>query len=193
MIYGLKQASRSWNLRFHTFITSIGFKRSQHDHCLYHWAEGAVTLYLVIYVDDILIAGNSNAAIKGLKRRLSTEFEMKDLNEVQCFLGLNISRNRADGVMTIDQTQYVRKILKRFGMADCRPSAIPMDPHLKLLKCEDKKQFTEKPYKELIGCLMYLMITSRPDICAAVSYFASFQCCALETFEEDSDVPTSYC
>lgn len=105
---------------------------------------------------------------------------MKDLAEVRCFLGLNINRNRADGVMTIDQKQYVMKILQRFGMEDCRPSAIPMDPHLKLLKCEDPTRFTTKPYKELIGCLMYLMITSRLNICAAVSYFASFQCCATE-------------
>ncbi|KXJ69237.1 hypothetical protein RP20_CCG028155 [Aedes albopictus] len=82
--------------------------------------------------------------------------------------------------MTVDEKQYVMKILQRFGMADCRSSAIPMDPHLKLLKCEDPKRFTKKPYKELIGCLMYLMVTSRPDICAAVSYFASLQCCATD-------------
>lgn len=151
-------------MRFHTFITSIGFQRSQHDQCLYHWSKGEAVVYLVIYVDDILIAGNSILAIKHLKQKLSREFEMKDLAEVRCFLGLNINRNRADGVMTIDQKQYVMKILQRFGMEDCRPSAIPMDPHLKLLKCEDPTRFTTKPYKELTGCLMYLMITSKLDI-----------------------------
>lgn len=179
-IYGLKQASRSWNMRFHSFITKMGFKRSELDQCLYFWTDQRVTVYLVIYVDDILIASSSEAMIANLKKKLSTEFEMKDLNEVRTFLGLNIQRDRTNGILKIDQKQYVKKILERFGMKDCRPASIPIDPHLKLLKCENKTQFTKKPYKELVGCLMYLMVTSRPDICAAVSYFAGFQCCATD-------------
>ena len=87
-IYGLKQASRSWNLRFHTFITSISFERSGHDQCLYYWSKGEVVIYLVIYVDDILIIGNSITAIKCRKEKLSKEFEMKDLAEVRCFFGI---------------------------------------------------------------------------------------------------------
>lgn len=63
-------------------------------------------------------------------------------------------------------------------MNDCKPSAVPMDPRLKLKRGEDPKEYTDKPYRELVGCLMYLMVTSRPDISAAVSYFAGFQCSA---------------
>lgn len=148
-IYGLKQASRSWNMRFHSFITKLGFRRSEQDQCLYYWTDQAITVYLVIYVDDILIASTSQI-IANLKKKLSMEFEMKDLKEVKTFLGLNIQRDWKNGIMKIDQKQYVKKILERFGMKDCRPASVPIDPHLKLLKCEDETQFTTKPYKELI-------------------------------------------
>lgn len=79
--------------------------------------------------------------------------------------------------MTIDQQAYVKSVLERFGMSDCKPSAIPMETRLKLEKEKDQKKRTDKPYRELVGCLMYLMVTSRPDLSAAVTYFASFQCC----------------
>lgn len=176
-IYGLKQASRSWNRRFHDFISGLGFNRSEHDFCLYYLLQNGVVMYVVIYVDDILIVSSSEKAIWTLKRRLSEEFEMKDLREVKCFLGLNIRRDREAGTMTIDQQAYVKSVLERFGMSDCKPSAIPMETRLKLEKEKDQKKRTDKPYRELVGCLMYLMVTSRPDLSAAVTYFASFQCC----------------
>lgn len=179
-IYGLKQASRKWNERFHEFMSRMNFKRSEQDYCLYFWSGTDVVLYVVIYVDDILIIGSSEKAICELKKRLSSEFEMRDLQEVRSFLGLNIQRDRNRGVMIIEQKAYVKSVLERFGMLNCKPSLIPMEPHLKLEKGQDAKQFTNKPYRELIGCLMYLMVTSRPDICAAVNYFAGFQCCATD-------------
>lgn len=180
-IYGLKQASRKWNERFHDFITRLKFKRSEHDFCLYTWSTmNGIVMYVLIYVDDILIIGNSKKAIDGLKQKLSTEFEMRDLQEVKCFLGLTIQRDRKQGLMKIDQKTYIKCVLERFGMSECKPSAVPMEPHLKLMKEKNTKEFTTKPYRELVGCLMYLMVTSRPDICTAVNYFAGFQCCATE-------------
>lgn len=178
-IYGLKQASRNWNQRFHDFMCKLGFKRSEYDFCLYQWSCDGVIVFVVIYVDDILIVSNSEKAIVGIKKRFSTEFEMTDLQDVKSFLGLNIQRDRQAGTMTIDQKAYIQSVLERFGMDCCKPSPIPMEPHLKLMK-GNKEQTTDKPYRELIGCLMYLMVTSRPDICAAVSYFAGFQCGATE-------------
>lgn len=179
-IYGLKQASRNWNQRFHDFIVKLGYKRSEHDFCLYYRSAKGVVTYIVIYVDDILLVSNSDQAIADMKRKLSAEFEMKDLNEIRSFLGLNVQRNRQKRIMTIDQRAYVQGILERFGMQNCKASAIPMDPNLRLEKEQDPKKFTDKPYRELVGCLMYLMVTSRPDICAAVNYFAGFQCGASE-------------
>lgn len=104
-------------MRFHIFITRIGFKRSQHDYCQYHCTGWKV-----------LIPANLIAVIKGLKRKLSIEFKMKEIGEVRCFIVLNIKRNRGEGTMTIDQKQYVKKILHRFEMADCKPSATLMEP-----------------------------------------------------------------
>lgn len=180
-IYGLKQASRKWNERFHEFMCRMNFKRSEQDYCLYYCSMDTAVIYVVIYVDDILIIGSSEKAICDLKQKLSSEFEMRDLQEVRSFLGVNIQRDRERGVMVFEQKAYVKSILERFGMTNCKPSVIPMETHLKLEKEKNIKLFTRKPFKELIGCLMYLMVTSRPDICAAVNYFAGFQCCATDT------------
>lgn len=178
-IYGLKQASRNWNQRFHDFICKLGFKRSEYDFCLYQWSREGVIVLVVIYVDDIMIVSNSGKAIGEIKKVFSSEFEMTDFQDVKSFLGLNIRRDMQEGTMTIDQRAYIQSVLERFGMDGCKPSPIPMEPHLKLMK-GSKEQTTDKPYRELVGCLMYLMVTSRPDICVAVSYFAGFQCGATE-------------
>lgn len=98
---------------------------------MYFRVTGKLVMYVVIYVDDILLVSSSEDAIRDLKEKLSDEFEMRDLHEVQSFLGLNIRRDRSSKQMTIDQRSYVQSELDRFGMADCKPSAIPMDPHLK--------------------------------------------------------------
>lgn len=179
-IYGLKQASRRWNLRFHHFMVRLQFNQCEYDSCLYSWSNGGVILYVIIYVDDILVIGNSLQAVQELKAKLCDKFESRDLQEVESFHGLNIHRDRKAGFLTVDQRVYVNSALERFGMSNCKPSVIPMEPGLKLEKNKEEKEMTSKPYRELIGCLMYLMVTSRPDICAAVNYFAAFQSCATE-------------
>lgn len=110
-----------------------------------------------------------------MKRILRKEFRMQDPDEARMFLGLRIDRDRSKGVMKLSQPKYVDAVLSRFGMEACKPSSTPMEPGLQLKKV-DVEQNLCKPYRELIECLTYLMVTSRPDISAAVSYFSQFQC-----------------
>lgn len=135
---------------------------------------------LVIYVDDILIACRSLEVITALKEKLKREFEMTDLNEVKTFLGLSIEYDRATGFLCINQRQYLEGLLNRFNMGDCKPVLTPIATGLKLERCTDASRETDKPYRQLVGCLMYITTTSRPDICAAVNYFSGFQSCATE-------------
>lgn len=100
---------------------------------------------------------------------------MEDLGEAQMFLGIRIDRDVKNGVMKLSQPSYTEAILKRFGMEACKPALTPMASNLQLQKAS-KEEKLEKPYRELIGCLTYLMVTTRPDISAAVSYFSQFQC-----------------
>ncbi|KXJ72178.1 hypothetical protein RP20_CCG018696 [Aedes albopictus] len=174
-LYGLKQASRAWNSRFHEFVTGLGFVQSKADSCLYTAVKNGELVLLIIYVDDILIACRSLELISTLKDGLKREFEMTDLNEVKTFLGLSVEYDRAAGAQ-----QYLESLLNRFNMGECKPTRTPIATGLKLTKCTDKAEQTDKPYRELIGCLMYATTTSRPDLSAAVNYFSGFQSCASE-------------
>ena len=177
-LYGLKQSPKCWNDRFHQFITGLGFDRSESDYCLYFLQRGDRVVFLVIYVDDMLMSGNSETLLDEIVESLKQEFKMKDLGTVQRFMGLNVNYDQSERKMTIDQTHYSYQILERFGMEACKPVATPMISGLKLQKTEDES--TQKPYRELIGSLMFLAQGSRPDISFALSYLSRYQDCASD-------------
>ena len=102
-LYGLKQSPRQWNRRFDSFITGIGFERSQYDTCVYFSSSKSNDIIIfVIYVNDLFIASRCKDEIKRLKSNLSSEFEMKDLGLAQRILGMAITRDRKKGVLKID-------------------------------------------------------------------------------------------
>lgn len=175
-IYGLKQASRSWNKRFDEVMKELHFGRLHSDACVY--VSDDYALYIVLYVDDILIVGKSSSEIEEVKSELSSRFKMKDLGEVKNFLGLEIKRNIKSKQMKISQKAYVEKVLTRFGMDNCKSIATPMGSDEKWMKNDDPP--TEQPFKALLGCLQYLALMSRPDISAAVSILSRFQSCATD-------------
>lgn len=131
-------------------------------------------IFLLIYVDDILLTGNCKRQIDLAKKKLSDEFQMKDLGKLKNFMNLSIQIDQETGTMKICQAKYASKILQKFGMATCNPVSTPIEPKLKLLKQEEAEPI-DKPYKQIIGSLMYLMIGSRPDLCFALNYLSRFQ------------------
>lgn len=131
-------------------------------------------MYVLLYVDDIIVVSNSLDYVAKIKRMLTKRFEMTDMGELKHYLGLKVERNFEKGRMKISQPKYVEDMLRRFGMDDCKPVNIPMDPNLKL-ETNKSDSRTTQPYRELVGCLTYLALSSRPDISAAVSYFSRFQ------------------
>lgn len=174
-IYGLRQASKAWNDRFNEFMIECGFQRCEEDNCLYvrYGSDGPV--YLLLYVDDVLVIAKNLNSVEVVKRTLQKEFRMQDLGEAKVFLGLQIDRDRSQGTMKLSQPCYINAVLKRFGMQDCKPARTPMETNLQLEKSLEA-QHLDKPFRELIGCLTYLVVTSRPDLSAAVSFFSQFQC-----------------
>ncbi|CAA7027631.1 unnamed protein product [Microthlaspi erraticum] len=111
-LYGLKQSPRQWNTRFDSFMQSHGYRRSEYDSCVYfkelHRGE---YIYLLLYVDDILIASKDKKYVLELKALLSSEFEMKDLGEAKKILGMEITRDRVKGTLTISQERHVDQII----------------------------------------------------------------------------------
>ena len=94
-LYGLKQSPSMWYQKFDTFIRGLGFSRSKVGDCLYFKLIGDRVIYLVLYVDDMLLVGNDKKIIQDLKTQLSSKFDMKDLGAANYILGMEIKRDRA--------------------------------------------------------------------------------------------------
>lgn len=180
-LYGLKQASRAWYARFHSYVEKLGFHSSASDRCLYTKGIGSDKVFLVLYVDDLLVVGHRLNAVKAVKKSFSREFEMTYIGEVQIFLGMKIEREVGEKCLRINQRSFLENLLLRFNMQDCKPMSTPMENHLRLKKGEEVER-TDKPYRQLIGCLMYITLASRPDLCAAVGYLSQFQSCPTEVY-----------
>ncbi|KAI5731455.1 hypothetical protein M8J77_010194 [Diaphorina citri] len=173
-LYGLKQSSREWNKVFHDYVLSLGFKQCLSDNCLYILNQESKIVYLLLYVDDITIVSEHFELMNDMKLCLSKKFEMEDLGEIKHFLGLNIDICYDKNTIIIHQKPYIDKILTKFNMTEAKGISTPIEKNLKLNPASSESEITKKPYRELIGCLMYLL-NSRPDICFALNYFARFQ------------------
>lgn len=115
-IYGLKQASRQWYLKFDQVVQANGFTENQVDECIYLKVCGSQFIILVLYVDGILLVSSSLTLLQETKLFLSKSFDMKDMGEASYVLGLEISRDRARGVLGLSQKGYLERVLKRFNM-----------------------------------------------------------------------------
>ena len=115
-IYGLKQASRQWYLKFNNTILSYGFVENTVDTCIYMKVTGSQFVILVLYVDDILLAANDKGMLRDVKEFLSKNFEMKDMGEASYAIGIEIFRDRSQGVLGLSQKAYINKVLERYRM-----------------------------------------------------------------------------
>lgn len=176
-IYGLKQSPRCWNERLNSVLLKLGFTRSRRDYCLYSLAIKDDEIFLVIYVDDVLIVGRNLSTIIQLKQRLSKEFEMSDCGNVKHFLGMKFDYHQDIGKLKLSQEANALKILAKFGMSECNPVKTPMEKGLQLSREGSR---TAEPYRELLGSVMYQMLCVRPNLCFPVSYLGRFQQCPTE-------------
>ena len=170
----MKQAPRQWYKKFDSFMSKSGFRRNEKDQCYYFKKYTDSNVFLLLYVDDMLIAGSSMKKINSLKASLSSKFEMKDLGTAKQILGMRISRDKSAGTLNLSQEQYVEKVLARFRVNDAKPKTTPLANHIKLSKEQSPKTAQERehmalvPYTSAVGSLMYVMVCTRPDIAHAV-------------------------
>ncbi|KAL0463322.1 UNVERIFIED_CONTAM: hypothetical protein Slati_0219800 [Sesamum latifolium] len=125
-IYGLKQASRSWNTRFDEVILGYDFIKNDYDPCIYKKISGSSVAYLVLYVDDILLIGNDVKMLGNIKAWLSTQFSIKDMDQASYILGIKIYRDRSRRMLGLTQSSYIEKVLKRFKMEHSKRGLLPM-------------------------------------------------------------------
>ena len=179
-LYGLKQAPRQWYKKFDSFMTKSGFCKAEMDPCCYFKKYTDSYVFLLLYVDDMLIAGSSMREIKNLKTRLSATFEMKDLGPAKQISGMKISRDRSNGTLNLSQELYIEKVLSRFRVNDAKPRTTLLANHFKLSKEPSPKTTEERdhmalvPYASAVGSLMYAMVCTRPDIAHAVGVVSRY-------------------
>jgi len=123
-IYGLKKSPRHWNQTFDEVVSS-GYVKSSKDGCLYTKSNDSVKMFLLLYVDDILLFRNCNTEIRRLKEVLSKSFKMKDMGKISKYLGMNIEQDLKKGITKISQTEYLKNILEIYGMSECKPLSLP--------------------------------------------------------------------
>jgi len=184
-IYGMKQASRVWNRIFDKAVKGWGFKRLSSEWCIY-WRQTATgTIIFAVHVDDIISIASNPSENESFKALLKGKWDISDLGPAKFALGIAISRNPSTRTISISQTALIDRVVDQFNQHDARPVDVPMVAGLQLRR-PDKKEpvppeiaaWVERtPYCSLVGSLMYIAISTRPDIAYAVRRLASFLDC----------------
>lgn len=164
-IYGLKQAAHVWNQTLHEVLMRNGCIQNESDKCLYKKKNGDKVCYLIIHVDDMLVASSDEEFQTELMTSIGNEFELKKLGNVKQYLGIDVERR--NGEFFISQEQHIEKIIREAGLEEAKESAQPMDTGY--YKLEGKELESNTTYRKLIGMLLYLSTNTRPDISACVS------------------------
>ncbi|CAJ2668206.1 unnamed protein product [Trifolium pratense] len=171
-LYGLKQAPRAWYNKIESYFVQESFTKCPYEHTLFikHEREGKI-LIVSLYVDDLIYTGNDEEMFESFKRSMKSKFAMTDLGKMRYFLGVEIKQ--AEKGIFIYQQKYAQDILIRFGMENCNKVCSPIVTGCKLTKNEGGKLVNATEYRQMIGCLMYLLAT-RPDLAFSVCLVARY-------------------
>lgn len=175
-LYGLKQAPRQWYAKIDDYLVrDLDFTSSMNDPCLYIKKTSSIILIVAIYVDDLLIIGNSKPHNDEVKKEFKKRFDMKDLGPVDVMLGMEITRDRQNRKLHISQKQYTKHILERFGMDRSNPICTPIERAFSKVSEYSTSDLAQNvPYRQAVGSLIYLVTATRPDIAFSVSQLSKF-------------------
>ncbi|PKU77029.1 Retrovirus-related Pol polyprotein from transposon TNT 1-94 [Dendrobium catenatum] len=181
-LYGLKQSPREWYATLSHHLQSFGFIISHADPSLFIYKSGPNQLYILIYVDDILLTGNSTSEINRLLTSLQDKFQMRNLGPLANFLGIQTT-NTSYGVI-LHQQQYAKRILEKAGMQNSKPVATPIACKTGNSTNTSTEFANPHFYRQLIGSLQYLTLT-RPDIQFAVQQLSQHMQAPLNSNFDD--------
>lgn len=167
-LYGLKQAPRAWYARLCRRLEALGFIPSKADTSLFYYNRGGYTMFILVYVDDIIVASSSQQATNALLKDLQKEFALKDLGDLHYFLGIEVKKQ--SGGLLLSQGRYAMDLLTRSGMNKAKAVDTPLSTSEKLSITDGISLGPEDStnYRSVVGALQYLTLT-RPDISFAVN------------------------
>ena len=170
-LYGLKQAPRAWHAKMKAELEKMGFEASAADPALFI-KRGNRPVYLLTYVDDMLVITGDTTALAETKARILATFEARDLGPATSFLIMSIHRDRGARTISLAQGRLTQDLLERYGLTECKPLSTPLSTATKLTKEGEPLDTGTYTYSQLIGSLMYLSVCTRPDISQAVGALA---------------------
>ncbi|CAI7733584.1 unnamed protein product [Closterium sp. NIES-54] len=175
-VYGLRQAPREWHDTLRTTLAALGFVPSTADPSLFlRTNTSLLPFYVLVYVDDLVFATADTEALTLVKSELQKRHTCTDLGELRSYLGLQITRDRARRTITHTQSHMVHQVLQRFGFQYSLPQLTPLSTsHSLSAPPSDESVEPSGPYPELVGCLMYLMTCTRPDLSYPLSLLARY-------------------
>ena len=174
-LYGLKKAARAWNKNLEDVLIKAGFRPTDADPCLYVGTVGGDKVFILVYVDDLLVAAKSEKRVDAGKRVILDAFKARDMGAPTFFLGMHIERDGGTGALRLSQHQYASNLLERFGLPDANPVRLLMRVGAHLHK--DGKALPGpliQSYQELLRALLYLANGTRPEIAFAVGRLSRY-------------------
>lgn len=170
-LYGLKQAPHVWYAELKAYLLAVGFQNLVADTSLFTYHRGSDVVYIMVYVDDIVVTESTDVHITNVISELARRFSIKDLGNLSYFLGIKATRTSAG--LYLMQWKYVIDLLNKTRMLDARPVSTPMAPHSKLSIISGSPLSNPTEYRMVIGNLQYLAFT-RPDIAYAVNKLSQY-------------------
>ena len=178
-LYGLRQAPRAWYERLKGELSSLGFEPLEGEPSLYMWRDGDNYSLIDVHVDDMLIATSSSADTAFILEGLGQLFKYRKVGggNSYCFIGQEIERDRSNRSINITQQRYIGDLAQRFGQIGTKGKQLPLAPGTIISKAEEGEELLDTaryPYNELVGCLLYVSVCTRPDISFAVNRLARY-------------------
>ncbi|CAI7776545.1 unnamed protein product [Closterium sp. NIES-54] len=175
-VYGLRQAPCEWHDTLRTTLAALGFAPSTADPSLFLHTDATLPpFYVLVYIDDLVFATTDTEALAHVKSELHKRHTCTDLGELTSYLGLRITQDIAQRTITLTQSHMVQQFLQRFGFTYSSPQSTPLPTgHSLSAPPSDESVEPSGLYPELVGCLMYLMTCTRPDLAYPLSLLAHY-------------------
>jgi hypothetical protein len=173
-LYGLKQSGRTWWIELGKGLEALGFKRTESDWGLYYrtGSKDRGPALLLAYVDDIVVAAQSNAEINEVMKGLARRWKITELGEVSTILGMKVRRDRQAKKIWLTQPAYIERVIERFPGHRPRATPLPLDRGKTTTWTDESPTAPLTPFQEIVGCLQWVAGCTRPDISFAASFLA---------------------
>ena len=180
-IYGTMQGGHDWYYTLDNTYTKLGYIQSHADPCVRYKAEGNNYTLTDTYTDDVFGASNDDEEVERRKKEIGEIWEIRDVGETEYFLGMRVQQDLDEGTITLSQRPYWEHVLNRYSLDHVTPRNTPLpvggtfNNDMSPRTNSEKKEMDDKPYRSILGSVMWGQLATRPDLSFSVSLLARFQ------------------